>query len=800
MGDFVPKVLVADDNNNIQKMVSLALGERGVQVIAVGNGEAAVRRIPDLNPDLILADIFMPVRNGYEVCEFVKKDQRFSQIPVILLIGAFDPLDEKEARRVGADGILKKPFVPPDPLIAMVISTLEKNPVVAAELKRLKESKDGAEPHPLFELAGPSKSQVPARPEAPAKFEPKPLPNFPEPSPEEAALAYGFGTGKRAIDDVKVDAAKEQPAPKAEQQEAAQDDFDGAATSRDWRRTAMDFEVPAEAVNTPAFSSEVHFEAPVSAAPLPQQAEQFSAPHVSASSPSSSPTEAASELPSGAVIAVREHVTVEESGIQGRSPAEVESHDVAAHESGNAKRVGLDLKDAASASELPQASHGVPQTPVVDANAASESRASSTNAAAPPKSRPSRPHWMDIVEKATEYMEGKVSKEPDKKAEQPHASAGSDVAAAQDIRASTQSVAPAESSNTSASVAGAPEVQASAPVEPAEPASQTDDLDSFFAEEQAQIAPSPAPESAVAEEVVAEAPIAPAPVAQAPVAQAKDEFAVAGHASDPQIEADAEDIQPPISAKDPALVEPPAVRVQAEPLLVKEEDQVSGGYGDSHEEEPAPLYEFLSAQPEPSAVSTNSEPQPEASAPNVEQFVEQPFVADTIEVAGAPAAGATLAEEVPGETGPGQVAQEESVAVQAESVAAQEEGVAVDDESRPQQEPLAVADENFAVNSYAELTNPVSSLDDAIRERIPTMPPPNRAALTEIPFLNLPPGFDPHARDKVVEVPPENEVVDAVVQKILQRLEPQLQQMLSQGVLKPLIESVLNEEHSKRAK
>ena len=112
------RILVADDNSNIQKMVALALKDEGIDVVAVGNGEAAMRKIPDLRPDLILADIFMPVRNGYEVCEFVKKDERFSHVPVILLVGAFDPLDEKEARRVGADGVLKKPFVPPDPLIA----------------------------------------------------------------------------------------------------------------------------------------------------------------------------------------------------------------------------------------------------------------------------------------------------------------------------------------------------------------------------------------------------------------------------------------------------------------------------------------------------------------------------------------------------------------------------------------------------------------------------------------------------------------------------------------------------------
>ena len=118
------KILVADDNSNIQKMVGLALKDQGIDVVAVGNGEAAVRKISDLKPDLVLADVFMPVRNGYEVCSYVKQDPALAHIPVILLVGAFDPLDEQEAQRVGADGVLKKPFVPPDPLISMVKSAL----------------------------------------------------------------------------------------------------------------------------------------------------------------------------------------------------------------------------------------------------------------------------------------------------------------------------------------------------------------------------------------------------------------------------------------------------------------------------------------------------------------------------------------------------------------------------------------------------------------------------------------------------------------------------------------------------
>jgi CheY-like chemotaxis protein len=120
----VAKILVADDNSNIQKMVGLALKDQGIDVVAVGNGEAAVRKISDVRPDLVLADVFMPVRNGYEVCRYVKEDSSLAHIPVILLVGAFDPLDEQEAQRVGADGVLKKPFVPPDPLISMVKSAL----------------------------------------------------------------------------------------------------------------------------------------------------------------------------------------------------------------------------------------------------------------------------------------------------------------------------------------------------------------------------------------------------------------------------------------------------------------------------------------------------------------------------------------------------------------------------------------------------------------------------------------------------------------------------------------------------
>ena len=170
------KILVADDNSNVQKTMALALADLGVEVVSVNNGEAAVRKLADVSPDLVLADIFMPVRNGYEVCEYVKKDPRFAHIPVILLVGAFDPLDEREAQRVGADGILKKPFVPPDPLITMVKTLLDRSMslvgVAASKAPKAVQVKVAGRSVPEVQAAPPTMPEEPSPEEFPAPVEP----------------------------------------------------------------------------------------------------------------------------------------------------------------------------------------------------------------------------------------------------------------------------------------------------------------------------------------------------------------------------------------------------------------------------------------------------------------------------------------------------------------------------------------------------------------------------------------------------------------------------------------------------
>jgi len=172
----VAKILVAYDNSNVQKTMALALADLGVEVVSVNNGEAAVRKLADVSPDLVLADIFMPVRNGYEVCEYVKKDPRFAHIPVILLVGAFDPLDEREAQRVGADGILKKPFVPPDPLITMVKTLLDRSMslvgVAASKAPKAVQVKVAGRSVPEVQAAPPTMPEEPSPEEFPAPVEP----------------------------------------------------------------------------------------------------------------------------------------------------------------------------------------------------------------------------------------------------------------------------------------------------------------------------------------------------------------------------------------------------------------------------------------------------------------------------------------------------------------------------------------------------------------------------------------------------------------------------------------------------
>lgn len=104
------KLLLADDSVTIQKVVNLTFADEGIEVVAVGDGDAAMQKFVESVPDLVMVDVNMPGLDGYRICEMIKQDDETKHIPVILLVGSFEPFDEEEARRVGADDFLTKPF------------------------------------------------------------------------------------------------------------------------------------------------------------------------------------------------------------------------------------------------------------------------------------------------------------------------------------------------------------------------------------------------------------------------------------------------------------------------------------------------------------------------------------------------------------------------------------------------------------------------------------------------------------------------------------------------------------------
>lgn len=104
------KLLLADDSVTIQKVIGITFVNEDYTLAVADNGDAALEKARSDRPDLILADVFMPGKNGYELCAAVKADPSLAGVPVLLLTGTFEPFDEAKAQASGADGWIAKPF------------------------------------------------------------------------------------------------------------------------------------------------------------------------------------------------------------------------------------------------------------------------------------------------------------------------------------------------------------------------------------------------------------------------------------------------------------------------------------------------------------------------------------------------------------------------------------------------------------------------------------------------------------------------------------------------------------------
>ena len=163
----MPKtLLLADDSVTIQKVVGISFASEDITLVTVDNGDDAVAKAREIRPDVILADVVMPGKNGYEVCEAVKSDPEIQHIPVLLLTGTFEAFDEERARAAGAAAHVSKPF---------------EAQTLVEEVRRLLSQSSAAPPTPE-----PAAVPAPPTPVANAPAETSPGPEAPRPPAEES--------------------------------------------------------------------------------------------------------------------------------------------------------------------------------------------------------------------------------------------------------------------------------------------------------------------------------------------------------------------------------------------------------------------------------------------------------------------------------------------------------------------------------------------------------------------------------------------------------------------------------------
>ncbi|TNF50988.1 MAG: response regulator [Deltaproteobacteria bacterium] len=206
------KLLLADDSITIQKVIQITFAHEDYELTITDNGDAALAKAQELRPDLIMSDVYMPGKNGYELTTAVKQDPALQHIPVLLLAGSFEPFDEDKARSCRADAWIEKPFESQNLIdkVAELLSTAsESAPAPVAELEPVVAPAPAVEPEPAAAEA--------------FAIEEEPLAAFDEVAPAEPVVSA-------ASEDPFGDVSFEKEAPSPEPEPATADDWSDVAS------------------------------------------------------------------------------------------------------------------------------------------------------------------------------------------------------------------------------------------------------------------------------------------------------------------------------------------------------------------------------------------------------------------------------------------------------------------------------------------------------------------------------------------------------------------------------------------
>lgn len=255
-------ILLADDSITIQKVIELTFMDQDCEVVAVGTGDEAIEKLGEMKPDLVIADVHMPGADGYEVAG--RSKERHPGVPVLLLVGTFEPFDESEMAASGADSHLKKPFDSQE--LLQLVERLMESAEEAAPAEE--ESAEAAPPEPP---PGPRPVPEPVDAEPPEAEPSRPEPV--EAAPAEAAPApFPGGAETVRLDSLDLESGgpsvAEPAAGEAESpREISRETEVIAGEDVTWGN--LDLEAVAEEEEEPPGSTEV--EAPADATPLSEQ-------------------------------------------------------------------------------------------------------------------------------------------------------------------------------------------------------------------------------------------------------------------------------------------------------------------------------------------------------------------------------------------------------------------------------------------------------------------------------------------------------------------------------------------------
>ena len=224
-----PTVAFIDDSATMREVIKIAFRRENIDVITYPDAVSALEQLEQSAPDVVITDVIMPDKDGYEVCQHIKKHPKLAKVPVILMSGVVNRAVADKAFSVKADELIRKPFQPQD-LITRVRHLLQPNkavqPASAVDAAAALSSIFGPQTARTRPAAAPAQaaSQVPTTPIAPqatsapastavvaAPLRPQaaaPQPITAVPGPVAAKPTAGFGNGVSDVQKLKVEIAR----------------------------------------------------------------------------------------------------------------------------------------------------------------------------------------------------------------------------------------------------------------------------------------------------------------------------------------------------------------------------------------------------------------------------------------------------------------------------------------------------------------------------------------------------------------------------------------------------------------